>query len=222
MDMQAKAVLLSVLVACGGAPTPARDPASRGLRADQHLVEAREHDHRAGELTMWPDGRSIHSAGKDPAGELAISRWSSSWDTAREHARLAQHHRGQAAVIQAEFDEACRDIPTALVTVSPLQRYGMGGAPTSTGVLVFLAPYPGEASALLAELRCHRAWMRLGPATMDDCPLDLPGIHVDARGAADAITLHISIDDPKLVPELQRRTARDLESATRRRDHGHR
>jgi len=48
---------------------------------------------------------------------------------------------------------------------------------------------------------------------MDDCPLDLPDIMLDARGDREGITVSIAVRDPKLVPELQRRTAHDLEAA---------
>lgn len=202
--------LLVALAACGGA-TPHRDPTSRGLRATQHLERAREHDQRAAALAGAPDLRS----NQDADGQVALARWSRSWDTAAEHRYHADVHRGRAAALQAGYDEACRDLPAEVIKVSPLQRFGAGGTPTATGVLVVLAAYPGTPDALMAELRCHRAWMMLGPAGMDDCPLDLPGLRVDARGEAGEITLELAVDDA-LVPELQRRTALDLESAKRR------
>ena len=48
---------------------------------------------------------------------------------------------------------------------------------------------------------------------MDDCPLDLPGIHVAARGDAAGIELTITIDNEALVPELRRRAAHEVEAA---------
>jgi hypothetical protein len=54
--------------------------------------------------------------------------------------------------------------------------------------------------------------MMLAPATtMDDCPLDLPGLLVDARGDGGGITLVITVENRTLVPELQRRIAKELE-----------
>lgn len=205
--------LLVALAACGGA-TPDRDPTSRGLRATQHLDRAREHQQRAADLSATPDLRSNQTAD----GQVALARWSRSWDTAAEHRYHADVHRSQAAAIQAAYEEACGDLPADIVTVSPLQRFGTGGTPTATGVLVVLSTYPGAPDALIAELRCHRAWMMLGPTGMDDCPLDLPGLRVDARGEAGAITLELAVEDAALVPELQRRTAVDLESAKLRRE----
>ena len=57
--------------------------------------------------------------------------------------------------------------------------------------------------------------MMLGPSDMDDCPLDLPGLRVYACGSATEIELELIVDDPKLIPELQRRAAHDLEVAGR-------
>jgi hypothetical protein len=54
--------------------------------------------------------------------------------------------------------------------------------------------------------------MMLGRSDMDDCPLDLPGLRVSARGDANGIELTLTVDDPNLVPELRRRAARDLEA----------
>jgi hypothetical protein len=48
---------------------------------------------------------------------------------------------------------------------------------------------------------------------MDDCPLDLPDIHVTARGTLEEIEVTITVSDPAVVRELQRRTARELEHA---------
>jgi hypothetical protein len=97
--------------------------------------------------------------------------------------------------------------------MSPLQRYGVGGSNSATGVVLYLSPAAGPADHLLADIKCHRAWMMLGPSAMDDCPLDLPGIVIDARGDVDGITVSIAIRDTKLIEELQRRAARDLETA---------
>ena len=62
-------------------------------------------------------------------------------------------------------------------------------------------------------MKCHRAAMLLAPSNMEDCPLDLPDIAVDARGDAGGITVSIVVRNPDLVPELQRRAAHDLEAA---------
>jgi hypothetical protein len=146
----------------------------------------------------------------------APNLWFASWNPAAEHERAAGVHRSKAAALQAAYDEACKDRSLAEVSISPLQRYAIGGWNTTTGVVLYLAPKV-SAERLLADLDCHRAWMMLAPSNMDDCPLDLPGLALDARGGSEEITLSIVIRDPALVPELQRRAATELESAARRR-----
>ena len=78
---------------------------------------------------------------------------------------------------------------------------------------MYLSPDAGSPDRLLARMKCHRAAMMLAPSDMDDCPLDLPDIVLDARGDTEGITISIVARDPKLVPELQRRAAHDLEAA---------
>jgi len=134
------------------------------------------------------------------------------WDTSAEHERAAAHHRSSAAALEAEFEQACGD---HAITVSPIVRYGMGGSPTANGVILYLSPQAGPAERLIADLRCHRAWMMLGPANMDNCPLDLDGLVLDAYGEDEGFTLTLSVRDPELVPELQRRAIHDLELGRR-------
>ena len=97
-------------------------------------------------------------------------------------------------------------------SVSPLRRYALGGWPTSTGIILYLDPSAGAPDKLLADMKCHRAWMMLAPSDMDDCPLDLHGIVLDARDDIDGITGSIVMRDPKLVDELHRRAAHELET----------
>jgi hypothetical protein len=195
-----------LLVAC--ASSTAQQPGSRGPRADEHLAAAEAHDAQAERLSRWPDRQATQT-------EIDTGSWYRRWDTVSDQLRLARIHRSQAAQLQAEYEEACGARPYADVSVSPLQRYGTGGAPTERGVTVFLAPEAGTPDQLLAAMRCHRAWMMLGRTDMDSCPLDLAGIHVDVHGDAKTVTVDITIDDPKLIPELQRRAAHDLEAAAK-------
>jgi hypothetical protein len=59
--------------------------------------------------------------------------------------------------------------------------------------------------------------MMLTAAGMDDCPLDLPGLVLDAHGEPESPTIPVAntIVDPKLVGELHRRTAHELEKGAR-------
>ena len=137
--------------------------------------------------------------------------WFRSWDTAAEHTQLAAIHRSKAAALEAAYEEACGSKPVEEVSVSPLVRYGVGGWPTANGVIVYLSPKAGSPDELLAAMKCHRAFMMLAPSDMDDCPLDLPGLALDARGDAEGITVSMSVKDTALLPELKRRAAHDLE-----------
>lgn len=204
-------VLALALAACGGT-APQTKPGSRGLRADQHLDEADDHTAQADRMSRWPDRPVDRPAGYDTTGTVA---WYRSWDTVSDQLRLAREHRTTAALLYAEYAEACGERPHAEVSVSPLQRYGIGGAPTERGARVFLDPEAGAPDQLVAAMRCHRAWMMLGRTDMESCPLDLAGIRIEARGDASGITVDITIDDASLVPELQRRAAHDLETGHR-------
>ena len=197
---------LPLLLAAGCAATTSSIPngGPRGLRASEHMEAAREHDESAHAAQKWPDAYGDRAAYSIP--------WTRSWDTTTEQERLAAAHRGRAAELQAEYEEACGDRPLERVSISPLQRYGIGGWNTSTGVILYLSPDAGLPDQLIADMRCHRAWMMLAPSGMENCPLDLPGIQVDARGDREGITVSIVTHDPALVDELHRRAAAELEA----------
>jgi len=201
MRIMAALVLLS---SCATTPLPAAKPGPRGLHANEHLNVARSHEEVANQATRWPDDSSPGSGG-------AGLRWVRAWDTTEEHRRIAEIHRSKAAQIEAAYVEACGDRPLETVSISPLQRFAIGSWNTTSGVILYLSPTAGDPDRLLADLKCHRAWMMLAPAGMEACPLDLPGLALDARGDANGITVSLIVRDPALVPELQRRAAHDLE-----------
>jgi len=184
----------------------------RGLRASEHLDAARREDTLAYESSRWPATTAMSPGGAEVVTPLA---WSRRWDTAADHERLAQVHRSKADALFLAYEQACDDRPLDQISVSPIVRWGTGGWNTDDGAVIYLDPSAGRPDALLAELQCHRAWMMLGPVGMDDCPLDLPGLLVDAQGGPEGVTLSLSVKDAKLIPELQRRVATQLETATR-------
>jgi hypothetical protein len=213
-----RSLLLLALAACASSSSsiaPSPKPNTRGLRADQHLDAAQAHERRADELARWPETRRSDTGRfDDPNGGL----WYRAWDQPQEHARLASIHRSEAAQIQAAYDEACANVAPEHVRISPLKRYAQGGMPTEDGVVVFLGADAVPPDRLLAEMRCHRAWMMLGHAEgVESCPLDLPEIRVEAHGDATGASVEITVKDRSLVPELQRRAAHDLEVAAQRR-----
>jgi hypothetical protein len=209
--------LVCLLAACG-APAVNEAPGPRGLRADQHLAVADREDARADEISHWPDPRSADST--QPADQRLITTWFGTWDTAAEHRNAALAHRTAAAQLEYEYEQACGATPAAGASVSPIQRYGIGGGDAPGGVLVLLSKDAGPPDRLLGEMRCHRAWMMLGRSDMDACPLDLAGIQIAAHGDENGIALTITVADPAQLGELRRRAAHDLEVAQTMRDRG--
>jgi len=200
---------LLLLTACATTPPPEPKGGPRGLYASDHVAAARDHQALADQQARWPD-----AMGSQPRGtEKGV--WYGRWDVT-EHERLAETHRAKAAELNRQYEDLCHGFAAEDISVSPLRRHGVGGWNTATGVIVYLSPAAGSPERLLAQLRCHRAWMMLAPADMDDCPLDLPGLVLDARGDVDGVTVSLSVRDRALVPELQRRAAVDLENATPR------
>jgi len=203
---------LVLLAACATIPPPKpQPPGSRGLRASEHMDAARDQDEIARERATYPDTRPDDTSGR--TDQLLIGTpWRRSWDTVADHERLAALHRSQAAQIHEEFEAACAGRSERDITVSPLVRYGVGGTPIPDGVTIFLSPEAGNPDKLMADMRCHRAWMMLQPvASMDSCPLDLTGLTVEATGSKEGISVNLRVTDPALVPELRRRAAHDLE-----------
>jgi len=199
-----------LLSACAASTTPAVKGGPRGPHADEHIRLAHHHEEQARLDGRWPDMRASN------ASETPLP-WTRSWDAAADHERLAAIHRSKADELHAAYTDACGTRPLDEVSVSPIQRHGIGGWNTQTGVVLYLRGNVGAPDRLLADLKCHRAWMMLSGAGMDDCPLDLPGITLDVRGESEGITVLIGIRDPKLVEELHRRAAHDLEAGARRR-----
>lgn len=200
-------VALVILAACGGATTE-ESSSPRGPRASDHMAMAHRETKRSDELARWPETRTAAEAGP----QFSVARWSGRWDTEEDHRRMAQVHRGEAAQLEVAYQDACGTASANEVMVSPLRRYGVWTGSSEGGSIAVLGPDAGPPEKLLAALRCHRAWMMLGRSAMDDCPLDLPGLHVAARGDAAGTELTFTIDDATLVPELRRRVARDVEA----------
>ncbi len=200
---------LVLLAAC--ATTAPRPPQGgpRGLHANEHRDVARDYDERARQEHSFPIAAPLRVGDPD-----APPVWYRSWNTTTDYERLARVHRGEAAALEAAYAEACGTRDLKKIVDSPLMRHRLGGWNTSAGVVVYLSPTAGTPEALVADLKCHRAWMMLAPAGgMDNCPLDLPNLQVDARGDETSITLVITSREPSVVFELQRRIAKQAEEA---------
>jgi hypothetical protein len=195
--------MIALVAACASAPSAPPAGGPRGLRASEHLEAARQHDDVA---LYQPDATAMQA----PPG-TATTVWRRTWETSTEQKRLADIHRSIAAALQSEYEQACGSRPLDQVAVSPLERHAIGGWPTSTGMILYLDPRAGAPDKVLADLRCHRAWMMLAPSPMEDCVLDLPGIVLDVHGERDVIALSIVVRDRRLLDELHRRAAHALE-----------
>lgn len=194
--MGMRAIVILLISACASAPPPPSG-GPRGLHATEHIDEARAHDELA----------KHRFAGHEENG----GPWVRHWDTAVENEQAATVHRSHAATLRAAYEQACKDRTPAEASVSPLERFGIGGAVTASAVVVYLDAKAGPPDRLLADLECHRAWMMLAPEDDDADPLDLPGLVVDANGDVDGITVSIATRDPSYAGELRRRAAHLLE-----------
>jgi hypothetical protein len=207
-----RTLALVLLVGCGAtSPEPVEGP--RAIRTAEHLEEARKHDEIARSRTSWPVTREVTPG--DPTTTTPAMPWITKWAPESDHERIAKAHRSEVAANEVEYQNACGQREVEKVVGSPLTRHRVGGWNTDDGVVVLLSPLAGSEKQLLADLRCHRAWLMAGVGVDKDSPLALPGLLVDAKGNQDGITLTITTRDKKMIPELQRRVLRGLEEMQR-------
>lgn len=127
---------------------------------------------------------------------IHVPTWFRTWDT---------------SIADKTIDCAAQPIPHS--EVSPLVRFRTGTVNTRTGVVIYLSTLADPPDQLLIALRCHRAWMLRAPH-MDDCPLDLPNLTVEARGDDTHVAIWVTARDPRMVAEVQRRVERSVETHT--------
>jgi hypothetical protein len=204
-----RTLLLALVAACGAnAREPVEEP--RAIRTQEHLEEARKHDEIARQRSTFPV--RTETVPGDPTTPLAPQvPWTRNWDLDSEHERIARVHRGNAAALEASYQEACGTRDVKKVIGSPITRHRVGGWDTDDGVVVLLSTHAGTPETLLADLRCHRAYLLASTAVAKDSPLELPGLRIDARGDQDGITLTLTVRDAQLLPELRRRVALQVE-----------
>jgi hypothetical protein len=149
-----------------------------------------------------------------PHDPPALLPWFRSWDGDAERARIGKF--ADVHELEAEYVDACGPGLPYRIAGSPLLRHRTTSWNTTTGVVIYLSPQAGSAERLVDDLRCHLVGMMMAPFGVDDCPFDLPGIHIDARGDATDITLLVTVKNPALIAELQNRLRAQIESSARK------
>ncbi len=185
-------------VACGGAAPPPPE-APRDPHATEHREAAEAHAARAAELARLTDALG----GPTDRIEDAVNGL---WMRSLAEERAASEHVAEAERIEHDAAVACEGMTDEQKRRSPIQRFAIAWLPKPEGIVVLLPTSAGAPDQLVAELRCHRAWMQLGQAPGDQCPLDLGGVDLVVYGDRHGISVELTPRDHAQVPELQRRT----------------
>ena len=190
-----------VVIGCGAAPGECPYPTT----AAAEMRVARKHGDRAG-VAAGASKSHPHVWDRPYSGQTWFP-WFYYWDPQLEHARLTSAGIEQAQALELEHRAACNDIPERSQARSPLDTYAIDAARVRDGVRVHVAAEVGPPDALLVALRCHRAWLRLRPGSLErDDVFALDGLKVVVHaGARDGVDVLLSSDDPALIGELDRR-----------------
>lgn len=213
IPISAVAALLATTAACAGPRAAGTHP--EDMTATEHLAQARQESLRAA-------ATGSRGYGYAP-GPYTTPRyfgywypWYYQWDPAAEHEALADAHRAAAEELQVRFDSACALVPRGLEATSPLAAYATRKHPLANGVVFQLAPEAGPPDAVLAGIRCHRAWLMLEPrAGIGDEPLLLDGVVFVTHAGATGTEVMLTVSDKTLLPELVRRASFVIRSGDR-------
>lgn len=175
------------------------------MTATEHLEKARESSLRASA------GYRVAARRTGPYGVTNVAThwypWYSYWDAGAEYAALADAHRAAAEELQVRYDSACALAPRGSESLSSLD-YVTHVDPLERGIVVQLAPQAGAPDAVLAALRCHRAWLMLEPhAGNVDEPLLVPSLVLVAHAIPTGTLVMLTVTDDRQVGELRRRVA---------------
>lgn len=190
-------------VGCVSTPEPIGGP--RGLRADEHLEIAHDNDVIAADHRTWPAPTRMTPGELDAMPKVIPFPIYPSV----VHEEVAGLHRHEAAGLLADYEAACGQRPIAEVTVSPLDRFQIGGYETDRGVVVLLDAAAGKSDEVVKLMECHRAWLMLDARSTDDNddPLDVPDLFIEATAERESVAVSLTPVDPEWIPELQRRVA---------------
>lgn len=196
---------LSFVIAAGCAANRAAGTRPDDMTATEHLDKAREASLRASAgYAVGP--RRTGPYGFPVAGTHSYP-WYPYWDPSAEYAALADAHRTAAQELQVRYDSACALVPRGSEPLSALD-YMTRVDPLERGIVVQLAPAAGGPDAVLAGLRCHRAWLMLEPrAENAEEPLLVAGLLLLAHASPAGTLVMLTVTDDHQVAELRRRIA---------------
>jgi len=177
------------------------------MTASEHLAQARAHSEAAG-----------NSPHEYPAAYGSSSYpWYYYWDPTTEHRAIAEAHRDAADQLRLSYEAACSAVPRDTAWMSPLDRYARAMNPLPRGVVIHLSTEAGTPESVLAEIRCHRAWLMLETrASNADSPLLVEGVVFVVHAGGAGIEVMIGLDDVAKLPELVRRARLTVERAVAR------
>lgn len=188
----APGLLLAATAACAGPRATGAGTRPDDMTAEQHRTSARRHD-EIGRQGPYLRGR-------------AWAPWTYSWDPATEHLAERDAHLAAAVTLDTRYREACSDVPVGAESGSPLSGRAISATPIDGGVLLLLDPAAGPPDQVLAEIRCHRAWLVLEdrPGLVDDV-VALDHVRYAAQVRDETIELRITTTSRDDLEELRRR-----------------
>ena len=130
------------------------------------------------------------------------------WSPDDEHRALAEAHRDSAEQLKLQYDAACATLPAGAAASSPLETSTMSTSPIEGGIVFHLGEAAGPPDRLLAQLRCHRAWLKLAPTPgAADDPLQVDGVTWLARAGRAEVEVRAIASGDSARAELARRAA---------------
>ena len=168
------------------------------MTAAEHQAAAREHSE------MVSGSPYHHPMGSYSSGSYPWYYWSPD----DEHRALAQAHRDSAEQLKLQYEAACAGLSDRAAAASPLETSMVDTSPIEGGIAFHLVESAGPPDRLVAELRCHRAWLKLAPsAGAADDPLQLDGVTWLARGGNAGVEVLALASADSVRAELARRAA---------------
>lgn len=205
---------LLVVFGCGGASTPC----PRDTIAMAYMRTARDHgmmaERHVGASTAQP-----HRWDRPYTGDTWYP-WFYYWEPELEHRRLVAANVSPTDARERVHRSACAGIPAGAQARSLLDTYALDSARLGNAVMVHISKDAGPPEALLVGMRCHRAWLQLGPReieTQDMLAIDGVNIVVSA-GVRDGIDVMFWTDDPRMLGEIELRARISVIRAKRLRE----